>query len=201
MELVIAVASALVAGVIFLITRSLLERQKRRVAGRAAARLVENEFSTANSLIELSLAKGVWMDDPTAILSTAQWEEHRAALAAAPRFKGWHAVSSAPDHLRDIHRRAEAAGVQRGSKVGPGDLSPDYLGLFLIDSEIALDALRDYAKTPSYKSERVKELQVLLNEILPEMESAMIEPTHHRTPRETRKAKRRSAKKARQKNR
>lgn len=48
--------------------------------------------------------------------------------------------------------------------------------LCLVDLEIALEALHDYAKTKSYKSERVRELQVLLNELLEEVDSWEYEP-------------------------
>jgi hypothetical protein len=177
------IITAVLGGLVFLATRWFLERRNRIVSGRAAARLIEDEMSDANSLIESSLRKGVWLDEPGAVISTARWEEHRAALAEAPRFKGWYAVVAAAGYLADIHRRATAAKLHMGARIGEGNLPEDYLGYGLINCEIAVEALNDYAKTPSYKSERVRELQELTNEIIEHMEQAKFLPIEQREPK------------------
>jgi hypothetical protein len=60
----IPVITAVVGGVIFLLTRAYLARRERLVAGRAAARLVVEEITDATSFIESSLHKRVWLDTP-----------------------------------------------------------------------------------------------------------------------------------------
>ena len=187
----IALATAVVGGLIVLVTRSLLARHERVVAGRAAARLIDGEITTASSLIETSTRKGVWFDEPGEVISESAWNDHRDALARAPGFKGWYPVTTAVTHLQDIRRRARATGSYRGEAVDSFDLPRDYLGLAVISCEIASEALRAYAKTASYKSDRVAELQVLLNELLQWTEETEWEPLS----REERRAAQRQGRK------
>jgi hypothetical protein len=197
----VTIATAVVGGLVFLITRSLLERRRGIAAGRAAARLIEDEFGEASSLIEASIRRGAWLDDPGAVISGTHWEGQRAALAAAPGFKGWHAVTGAGQYLLDIRRRARTSRLGRGSRMGDGDLPEEYVGYSLLLCEIATEALNAYAKTPTYKSERVRDLQRLTNEITAHMEHAPSEPVEPKPPKRLDQGKRRRGNGTRRKGR
>jgi hypothetical protein len=63
-----------------------------------------------------------------------------------------------------------------GSRVGQGKLPEDWLAFCLINCQIAVEALEAYAKTPVYKSDRVRELQQLLNAIIPQLNEVEFNP-------------------------
>ena len=119
------------------------------------------------------------------------WEKQHEILAAAPGFEGWYVVSGAASHITDVGRRAGQANLRRGSKVGADDLPEDFLMFGVIQAEIALEVLRDYARTPSYKSERVRELQQLMIPMLEDLKDAEYQPRReNRAERRARQKKR-----------
>lgn len=93
----LVVATAL-GGAISFLTTYLMARRAEKAAGRAAARVLDDELGEAEEMLDAALIHDVWWPG-VAELPSESWREHRSALALLVPAEEWGAVGQAFSEL------------------------------------------------------------------------------------------------------
>ena len=86
-----------------------LERRREQRAVRAAARLLDHEFSSSAMYVDLVLDAGYWWEAGDFAFDHEAWREHKALMATALSFTGWHHVTYAKRCIRQFELARESA--------------------------------------------------------------------------------------------
>ena len=118
-------------------TDAALEKAKRSIELKTAARLIANELLVGSAVVTMLVEKRKWVDDVTKLPLVA-WERDKAIIARELSYADWHAVTTAAlavEQFRDFAPVPQSEPTDRMKESGK---------VFLRDIRAGLEALTPY---------------------------------------------------------